>query len=62
MESLEDMRRFVMEHSDFNRVQAVVSKHVNIMSALSDQISTRHLMDVSMVRSLCVRLAPRVQA
>ena len=56
------MRRFVMEHSDFNRVQAVVSKHVNIMSALSDQISTRHLMDVSMVRSLCVRLAPRVQA
>jgi len=50
VDSLEDMRRFVMEHSDFSRAQGVVSKHVNVMSALSEQIGSRHLMDVSTVR------------
>lgn len=48
--TLEDMRRFVMEHSDFNRAQGVVSKHVNVMSALSEQVALRRLMDVSTVR------------
>ena len=43
------MRRFIMEHSDFSRAQGVVSKHVNVMSALSEQIGARHLMDVSTV-------------
>lgn len=47
--SLEDMRRFVMEHSDFSRAQGVVTKHVNVMSALSEQVAKRHLMDVSTV-------------
>jgi hypothetical protein len=47
--SLEDMRRFVMEHSDFSRAQGVVSKHVNVMTALSEQVGSRHLMDVSSV-------------
>ncbi|KAI8467801.1 MAG: SM/Sec1-family protein [Monoraphidium minutum] len=47
--SLEDMRRFVMEHSDFSRAQSVVSKHVNVMSALSEQIAARRLMDVSSI-------------
>lgn len=47
--SLEDMRRFIMEHSDFSRAQGVVSKHVNVMSALSEQIGARHLMDVSTI-------------
>ncbi len=47
--SLEDMRRFVTEHSDFSRAQGVVTKHVNVMSALSDTIAARRLMDVSTV-------------
>ena len=50
VDSLEDMRRFVLEHSDFSRLQANVSKHVNIMSELSEQIAKRNLMEVSMVR------------
>ena len=38
-----------MEHSDFSRAQGVVSKHVNVMSALSEQVASRRLMDVSSV-------------
>lgn len=38
------------EHSDFSRAQGVVSKHVNVMSALSEAVAGRHLMDVSTVR------------
>lgn len=49
--SLEDMRRFVMEHTDFSKAQGVVSKHVNVMSALSEKIAARNLMDVSTVSS-----------
>eukprot|EP00877_Chromochloris_zofingiensis_P007831 jgi/Chrzof1/3300/Cz12g20040.t1 len=45
--SLEDMRRFVMEHSDFSRAQSNVSKHVNIMTQLSEEVSKRNLMDLS---------------
>ena len=43
------MRRFVMEHQDFSRAQANTSKHVAVMSALSEQVSRRGLMDLSMV-------------
>jgi hypothetical protein len=45
------MRRFVMEHSDFSRAQGVVTKHVNVMSALSERVLARRLMDVSSVRA-----------
>lgn len=50
VESLDDMRRFVAEHADFSRAQGVVTKHVNVMSALSEQVSARRLMEVSPVR------------
>lgn len=49
VESLEDMRRFVTEHSDFTKLQSNVSKHVNVMSELSEIVSHRSLLDVSMV-------------
>jgi hypothetical protein len=45
------MRRFVMEHTDFSRAQGVVTKHVNVMSALSERVAARRLMDVSSVRT-----------
>lgn len=50
VDSLEDMRRFVMEHSDFQMLQGNVSKHVNLVSALSAIISKRNLMELSQVR------------
>jgi len=45
--TLEEMKKFVLEHGDFQRAQAGVSKHVNVMSCLSAAISGRGLMDVS---------------
>jgi vacuolar protein sorting-associated protein 45 len=48
--SLDDMRRFILEHSDFSRAQGNVTKHVNIVTQLSEVVGTRHLMDVSTVR------------
>lgn len=50
VDSLDDMRRFVMEHSDFQMLQGNVSKHVNLVSALSGIISKRNLMELSQVR------------
>jgi hypothetical protein len=44
----------VTEHGDFSRAQSVVTKHVNVMSALSEQVGARHLMDVSTVRGHAV--------
>jgi hypothetical protein len=48
--SLEDMRRFILEHSDFSRAQTNVTKHVNIVTQLSEAVAARSLMDVSTVR------------
>jgi hypothetical protein len=45
--TVEDMKRFVLEHGDFQRAQAGVAKHVNVMSCLSACVSGRALMDVS---------------
>lgn len=42
------MRRFVLEHSDFTRLQSNVTKHVNIMTELSEAVARRGLMDMSM--------------
>ncbi|MEW5306298.1 MAG: hypothetical protein WDW36_008770 [Sanguina aurantia] len=48
VESLADMQRFVMEHTDFQKVQGNVSKHVALMSELSEIIGKRNLMELSM--------------
>ncbi|GLC59147.1 hypothetical protein PLESTB_001453600 [Pleodorina starrii] len=48
VDSLEDMRRFVLEHQDFQRLQGNVSKHVNLMTQLSEMVAGRDLMEVSM--------------
>ena len=54
IESLEDMRRFVTEHTDFTALQSNVSKHVNLMTELSETINRRNLMEISMVgRGTC---------
>ncbi|KAF8063735.1 VPS45 [Scenedesmus sp. PABB004] len=45
--SLEDMRRFILEHSDFSRAQGAITKHVNIVTQLSEEVARRGLMDVS---------------
>lgn len=45
------MRRFILEHSDFSRAQGNVTKHVNIVTQLSEVVGARHLMDVSTVSS-----------
>ncbi|WIA34599.1 hypothetical protein OEZ86_012919 [Tetradesmus obliquus] len=45
--SLDDMRRFILEHSDFSRAQANVTKHVNVVTQLSEAVAQRSLMDVS---------------
>jgi hypothetical protein len=55
------MRRFVMEHGDFSRAQGVVTKHVNVMSALSEQVGGRHLMDVSTVGGVGAGLGALVE-
>ncbi|KAJ9523026.1 hypothetical protein QJQ45_023807 [Haematococcus lacustris] len=47
VETLDDMRRFMMEHLDFKRMQGNVIKHVNLMSQLSDTVSKRRLLEVS---------------
>lgn len=52
--SLEDMRRFILEHSDFSRAQGNVTKHVNIVTQLSEEISRRNLMEVSSVSTLAL--------
>lgn len=51
VQSLADMQRFVMEHTDFQKVQGNVSKHVALMSELSEIIGKRNLMELSMVRN-----------
>ncbi|GIL89317.1 hypothetical protein Vretimale_11146 [Volvox reticuliferus] len=48
VDSLEEMRRFVLEHQDFQRLQGNVSKHVNLMTQLSELVTTRNLMELSM--------------
>eukprot|EP00775_Hariotina_reticulata_P002080 gene2080-2399_t len=45
--SLDDMRRFILEHSDFSRAQSNVTKHVNIVTQLSEIVTKRSLMEVS---------------
>ncbi len=56
--TLEDMQRFMLEHTDFTRAQTNVSKHVAVMSELSERVSGRNLMELSMVGGwgLCVAM------
>jgi hypothetical protein len=55
--SLQDMQRFVLQHSDFSRAQGNVTKHVSIVTQLSEVVAARHLMDVSTVRASVLVLA-----
>lgn len=48
--SIEDMRRFVMQYSDYSSKQKNVTKHVNLMSVISETIDRRGLMETSEVR------------
>jgi vacuolar protein sorting-associated protein 45 len=47
VESLEDMKRFIAEHEEFQRLQNNVTKHVGIMSEVADVIRKRSLLEVS---------------
>ena len=47
MESLDDMKRFIAEHLDFTKLQGNVTKHVNIMSEIKEEIGARNLLEVS---------------
>jgi vacuolar protein sorting-associated protein 45 len=44
------MRRFVTEHMDFTNLQSNVTKHVNLMSNLSEIAGKRRLLELSEVR------------
>jgi vacuolar protein sorting-associated protein 45 len=39
----------MLEHQDFSRAQGNITKHVSIMSELSDVVQKRNLMDISTV-------------
>eukprot|EP00197_Chlamydomonas_leiostraca_P009713 CAMPEP_0202866444 /NCGR_PEP_ID=MMETSP1391-20130828/7558_1 /ASSEMBLY_ACC=CAM_ASM_000867 /TAXON_ID=1034604 /ORGANISM="Chlamydomonas leiostraca, Strain SAG 11-49" /LENGTH=607 /DNA_ID=CAMNT_0049546387 /DNA_START=64 /DNA_END=1887 /DNA_ORIENTATION=+ len=62
VESLEDMRRFMMEHMDFQRLQGNVIKHVNLMSELSETVSKRSLLEVSEMEQELANPATAVNA
>jgi vacuolar protein sorting-associated protein 45 len=47
VDTLADMQRFVMEHSDFQRAQSSAAKHVNVVAELSAAVSERALLEVS---------------
>ena len=54
--SIEDMRRFVMQYSDYSAKQKNVTKHVNIMSVISEIVDRRGLMETSEVRIAVIRV------
>jgi len=47
VESIEDMQRFMETYPEFKKFSRNVSKHVNIMSELSQKVETRKLLMVS---------------
>ena len=49
LKTIEDMRRFLLNYGDFSQQQRNVSRHVNIVSVLSDEIGKRSLMETSEV-------------
>lgn len=52
MKTIEDMRRFLLNYGDFSNQQRNVSRHVNIVSVLSEEITKRSLMEASEARTL----------
>ncbi|KAF5831862.1 SM/Sec1-family protein [Dunaliella salina] len=62
VESLEDMRRFVTEHMDFTNLQSNVTKHVNLMSNLSDIAGKRRLLELSEIEQDLASPATNVSA
>ncbi|GMH43449.1 hypothetical protein BSKO_11371 [Bryopsis sp. KO-2023] len=49
IQTIEDMRKFVMQYSDYSQKQRNVTKHVNIVSVVSDMVQSRSLMEYSEV-------------
>lgn len=47
LDSIEDMKRFVEEFPEFRRLSGNVTKHVTLVTELSRQVGTDHLLDVS---------------
>ncbi|CAJ1365894.1 unnamed protein product [Effrenium voratum] len=47
IESIEEMQRFVDEYPEFRRMSGNVSKHVNVVSELSNQIEAHALLEAS---------------
>jgi hypothetical protein len=45
-----------VRYRDFTRLQGNVTKHVNLMSELSDTVSTRHLLELSEVGDVWCRV------
>mmetsp|Transcript_19696 Transcript_19696/g.54990 ORF Transcript_19696/g.54990 Transcript_19696/m.54990 type:complete len:585 (-) Transcript_19696:538-2292(-) len=62
VESLEDMRRFVTEHMDFTNLQSNVTKHVNLMSNLSDIAGKRRLLELSEIEQDLASPATNISA
>ena len=56
LKTIEDMRRFLLNYGDFSQQQRQVSRHVNIVSVLSEEIGKRSLMETSEVCLLSVLL------
>jgi len=49
LKTIEDMRRFLLNYGDFSQQQRHVTRHVNIVSVLSEEIGKRSLMETSEV-------------
>jgi vacuolar protein sorting-associated protein 45 len=47
LDTIEDMQRFMDNYPEFRQLSGTVSKHVAIMTELSRQVETRHLLNVS---------------
>ena len=59
IESLDDIKRFVEEFPEFKKMAGNVTKHVNLMGELNQLISSRSLLDVSVVeQGLATRYDP----
>lgn len=47
IESIADMKRFVEDYPEFRKLSGNVSKHVALVSALSNRVSQAHLLEIS---------------
>lgn len=49
LSTIEDMRNFVLQYSEFSQKQRHVARHVNVMSIISDIVEKQDLMNTSEV-------------